>query len=102
MTPIEALDTYGWIKGHYQNEQGICMLGAWRVSRFGRIAYLDRQHEREQEEVGQQLGKVAEELFPGRAGEHEPWAASFNDHPDTTLEDVKLVFKHYEGENDSK
>jgi len=33
-------------------------------------------------------------LFPGRATTTSGMVSQFNDHPDTTFEDVRLVWKH--------
>ena len=66
--------------------------------------FLDAEKDNERRiqitaDANQQVLDIIEELFPGRS--YSPiWGGqvipAFNDHPDTTYEDVLLVIKHLE------
>ena len=68
---------------------GVCLEGAWGLNYSGQGACLD-----EWQEARIALCKVIRELYPGRLlfpGNTSPFY--FNDHKDTTREDVLLVVK---------
>lgn len=109
----DALDEKGWIKGDLRSANGLCLIGAARYAN-GLLGgqggvYLEDEEKyyeaaNETNEVINTLAAVAERLFPGRTTHfndrfHLAPAAQFNDHPDTTLEDVKMVIKHAGSEN---
>lgn len=116
---IERLQDKGWIKGVIWEEVFVpydydsltgCFLGGLKsikgraclrgtaelCSAFTLFAY-------ELSVVADRLAAVIGELFPGRADGKVHWEAveCFNDHEDTTFEDVMLVLKHAIGKMES-
>lgn len=84
---IKTIERYGWVQGWPGGPaSGFCIVGAnGHANRYG---------------VGiQRVEQTVRVLFPERLqpypkGKGLRPAARFNDHPDTTLEDVMLVLKH--------
>ena len=93
MKPSEVLDQFGWIKGEiYRHGQGYCLWGAIVKSCNGGVTS-------DVTGLTNKTSDVISELFPTRVrGGFDSPIPNFNDHPDTTLEDVKLVLKHVESE----
>jgi hypothetical protein len=89
----------GWIKGELGGEYGgpACLVGACEaVSDY----YLFTEHYQFTEQrVVPILNKIVEEQYPDRLFDDEEDlvpAARFNDHPDTTLDDVVAVLEKAE------
>lgn len=76
------LSEHGWCKGSFEKSSGeICLSSAFRIA-FGSGAYsLSYEN----------ILRVIRGLFPGR---DYSAVSAFNDHPDTTREDISLVLKH--------
>lgn len=77
---IEVLAERGWTKGTLEDANGVCIIGAClHAYRFFELS---------------PIRDVVEEQYPERVKRpgFSPVAA-FNDHPDTTLEDVILVLE---------
>lgn len=92
---IDYINEKGWHKGDLVGKDGsVCIIGAIQhCGHFNELAdELDVLDERIQPAV--------EKLFPDRfkPGRLLHPVAKFNDHPDTTREDVMLVLKHAKGE----
>lgn len=85
---LDILRERGMIKGHLENENGVCAIGALR------LAMTDPPPHPViiPPSITTQLGKIAGELFPGRSSVKNS-VIGFNDHPDTTQEDLELVFE---------
>jgi hypothetical protein len=92
---IDYLEEHGWCQRRSSNYEGrVCLLAAlFRVYYPGRLSVplFDDRHERD---LGV-LGRVALEQFPTRMPSipHGVGVTCFNDHEDTTYEDVILVAK---------
>lgn len=86
---IDYINEKGWHQGELVGEDGsVCVIGAVQLcGHFNALMYggaLER------------IKSAVEQVFPERAksgGFIHP-IAKFNDHPDTTREDVMLVLKH--------
>lgn len=109
-TALDVLNTYGWIKGDLATPDGcVCAVGAlcvvtgeqvfeaadfvWNIRRVN--ADNNKYAAETRENLQRTLGEIAAELFPERA--YGPVgqlgrAVHFNDHADTTFEDVQLLF----------
>lgn len=95
-----VLKDKGWIKDDLikldENGEtaGVCMQGACNLitEDIAEIGWLFGVS------AAWLMQDVIENLYPDRRGEADPspWKAvvNFNDHPDTTFEDVLLVIKH--------
>jgi hypothetical protein len=82
------LDRHGWGKGPELAEGKLC-LGIAMMAAASRLGCLYITGSPAYEAVREQIMQH----FPGRGG----WYCSipaFNDHPDTTEEDIRLVLKH--------
>lgn len=101
MNPFEttkaALKEKGHIKNDFWNDKGYCLMGAYNSSVVKDENEDAWEHaERRIRDIGI-LGGVCQEQFPDRmpskAYEHSPggWMIAFNDHPETTVEDVFTV-----------
>lgn len=84
---IKAIERHGWVQGWPGSpDVGFCIVGADHAANRGSTGL-------------QRIEQTVRVLFPERLhpypkGESLRPAARFNDHPDTTLEDVMLVLKH--------
>lgn len=78
-----VLNEKGWIKGKMVTEDGVCLVGAYRTLLYDGRSYPT-----------QRVKDAIRELFPERSGNCTSTMPFFNDHPDTTREDVSLVIKH--------
>jgi hypothetical protein len=86
-----AWGTYGWKQSGYGNdESGYCLIGAWqRATGLSDRDWLTKDF---RAAVNDSIGM----LFPlhDRSGWSGMTAENFNDHPDRSEEDVRLVVKH--------
>lgn len=79
---LENLRTKGWWKYGDENLDKVCILTSMPITGFN-IPVGETMH------VGDFLCVAIAELYPNRPG----GPASFNDHPDTTQEDVERVME---------
>lgn len=82
----EAMDELGWIKGTLANTEGVCLLGALSVvNTMHGYNWEATARTAIQEAIKNNMNyrPVAGDVIP-----------AFNDSEGTTLEDIKLVFKH--------
>ncbi len=94
---IEQLRTRGHCKGMLSNPRWeVCALGALYSALYGVPVYGHQDVEETHPEVMQRLHRIVEEQYPDRlAGVSDDGysiLSAFNDHPDTTTEDVERVF----------
>lgn len=105
---LEILNAFGWIKGSARSHDGYCAIGAmtvamgsWRCGVNG-PQKLPSPFNKEVEYVkaAERVRGIIKEQFPDRcfgwpAIEFQPirFVAAFNDHPDTTFDDVRMVLE---------
>lgn len=79
----------GWIKGYYFGEDGgVCLVGGLSAASQRDVASVERDLE------DSVLPAIIREQFPARAeGIGTDLIESFNDHEDTTVDDVILVLE---------
>lgn len=95
---LDVLRERGLAKGMYEDTEGhVCSRGAARLGAMGRIrGYFGATQAQQKLITGaeQVLTAVIEENWPERSG--VPGSSSiavFNDHPDTTQDDVERAFE---------
>jgi hypothetical protein len=100
MTPSEYLRRHGWRKYNFEGSDGtVCALGAWRKSQNLPIVIscIDLSL---QEEWARRFVSVGRDQFP-----ELPWmytdsasgdVVEFNDHPETSVDDVLLIMEKIE------
>lgn len=103
---IEALDKYGWHKGNWQGMDGsVCGYGAIRMSAYNGGFFntmcgdfeASRLADEQVHQAHRIASKIALEQFPERfalvGGQRLRGFAIFNDHENTTLDEVILVLE---------
>lgn len=89
---IEVLRTKGWTKGNYSESGKHCAIGALAVAmNEGSNLDIFSYGLVEKSPLAIQVGKIAKEQFPDRTS--KGYVTVFNDHEDTTLDDVIMVFE---------
>jgi len=87
----EWLDEHGWKKGSGGDDRGVgagCVQDALYYGN-NRTVLMSAYR---------RVAEIADELFPGRIAHGVAFPHTWNDHPDTTEEDVRLVLKHLAAE----
>lgn len=91
---IEALDELGWVQGTLMSDEGVCAMGAIEVASHDKYS------------IRASLGEKALIATVDAVKDHLnlSWASlpEYNDRPGTTVEDIKLMFKHARHKLESK
>jgi hypothetical protein len=89
---LEMLDEYGWFDGQtpYRYKQGeVCL--AMALTRYGTQAGLKYKV---RNGMTEDINNTIMDMYPDQRVMGLALPRSFNDHPRTTEEDVRLVIKH--------
>jgi hypothetical protein len=97
----EVMSKRKWLKGMIGSnvDNSACLVGGVSVALTGDVVAFNQEFTRECE----RLGEVAERLFPERlVGLHPSFwkAVWFNNHPETTREEMLKVCKAYDEEKE--